>query len=93
MDATGGVLDIGQTPLHHDQESPDIATPTQFPLKTLSARANASGEVGRGLALDHHALGNPGKGDVTRFECAMFDAPTLWEMRGPRMRIGFASVE
>ncbi len=93
MDATGGALDIGQAPLHHDQEAPDIAPPAKLSLETLAACANASGEVGRGLALDHHAFGNPGEGDVTRFECADLDAPPLREMRGPRMRIGFASVE
>jgi hypothetical protein len=45
MDATGGALDINKGSFHHDQESPDITTSTQFPLKPLSACANASSEV------------------------------------------------
>jgi hypothetical protein len=93
MDATGSALDIGQASLHYDQESPDIAPPAKLPLETLAACANASGEVGRCLALDHHALGESGEGDVPGFECAVFDAPPLQEVLGPRMRIRFASVE
>jgi hypothetical protein len=86
-------LDICQGSFHHDQESPDIATSTQFPLETLAAGTNASGEVGRCLALDHHAFGNPGEGNVTSLQRAMLDAPSLWEVCDPRVRIRFSGVE
>jgi hypothetical protein len=93
VDARCGPNHVSDGALTDHEKPPAVAPALKLALEPLPLSAKTSGQVTGGLALDHNALREAGKGNVSCFEDTGHNLPTLGQVDGPGVRVGFACVK